>query len=223
MTSTENGILDICNDALIGIGSTPVNDVTNPTTPKEVTCSRMYSLVIGNLFTRHPWSFVNVQRQLQVDPDRPPDGNYAFAYRLPSNLLAGPFAVYADGELQQTVACFLVQGDYVHADYARVDIDYRAAPDPSIWPEYFRTLATVALMARLAKPIADNSDLQTELRIEAFGDENGEGVGGLFRDAKRLDAQTKPTKTIFQNGDPLTTARIGGLSAAYQMQRFKLP
>lgn len=210
MTSTSDTPLDVCNDSLVMVFSTPVNDVTNPSTPKEVTCSRMYNLVIGDLFSRHDWSFVNQQRQLQVDADKTPDGNYKYAYRLPSDLLAGPFAVYANGQLQFPVSDFLVQGDYVHCNYTRVDVVYRAGKDPSTWPKYFRMLATVALASRLAKPIADNSDLQTELRIEAFGDQNGEGMGGLFRDAKRLDAQTKPTKSIFQNGDPLTTARLGG-------------
>lgn len=223
MTSTAFSPLDVCNDALVMVFSTPVNDVTNPKTPKEVTCSRMYDLVISGLLARHDWTFTNVQRQLQNDPDRTPDANYTYAYRLPSDLIAGPFAVFADGELQFPVADFLVQGDYVHADYARVDVVYRAGKSPDIWPEYFRTLATVALAARLAKPIADNTDLQTELRIEAFGDQNGEGTGGLFRDAKRLDSQTKPIKSIFQNGDPLTTARLGGFAAAYNLQRFKLP
>jgi len=219
MTSTNLAELDIVNDALIGIASTTVDDVTNPTTPKEVICSRMYSLVVGNLFSRHPWSFVNVQRQLAIDADKTPDFGRTSAWRLPSNLLAGPFAVYADGDLQNPVSDYDLQGDYIHADYTRVDILYRAAPTPDIWPEYFRTLATVALMARLAKPIVDNTELQTELRIEAFGDANAEGSGGLFRDAKRLDAQTKPIKSLIQNGDPLTTARLGGSNV---IQRLKI-
>lgn len=222
MTSTNLTELDVCNDALIMVESSPVGDVLNPSTPKEVTCSRMYDLTIKSLFARHPWSFVNKQRQIQIDADKTAEGGYTRAFRLPSDLVGGPFAVFADGDLQNPVSDFLIQGDYVHANYTRVDVTYRIAPTPDIWPEYFRLLGTKAVAANLAKPIASNTDLQTELRIEVYGDANGTGTGGIFGEAKKLDAQTKPIKSMFQNGNPLTTARFGGL-AGFDIQRFRTP
>ncbi len=223
MTATTLQSLDVCNDALILVESGQINSITDPSTPKEVICARMYDLTIADLMSRHDWTFVNKLRQLQVDAGKTPDFNYTYAYRLPSDLVAGPFAVYAEANFDTAASDYRVQDDYVHADYSRVDVLYRASgADPSTWPAYFRAIATVALASRLAKPIAANVDLQEELRIEAFGNADGTGGGGILQTAKRLDAQTKPVRSLFANGDPLTTARLGGLGA-WPYQNYKLP
>ncbi|MBL8713239.1 MAG: hypothetical protein JNM12_10085 [Alphaproteobacteria bacterium] len=218
MTVSSDTPLSVCNDARLMVGASPVENVTSPATEQEKITSRMYRLVVEALFARHTWSFVNKQRNIAVDLDKVPDGGFKKAFRLPSDLVAGPFAVYANGDFKNPVSEFLHQGDYVHTDYEKIDVLYRCKPDPSIWPASFRLLAVTALAARLAKPVADNTELQTELRMEAFGDARGEGTGGLFAVAKQVDAQTKPMKSIFAGGDPLTNARLGGLSG---MRRFR--
>lgn len=209
MTATSLTALEVCKDAMAMIGAGEITIVSSPVTDAEKTCARMYSLVTGMLFARYQWGFVSKQLELVEDEAKTAEQGYSVSHTLPAALLSGPFAVYAEGDLENPVSEFVRQGNYIFSDYEQVDILYNVAIDPAAWPEYFRTLVTVALAMRLAKPIADNTALQTELRIEAFGNANEGGSGGLFAVAKKLASKTRSTKSIFQNGDPLTSARLG--------------
>ncbi len=209
MTVTNLTSLDIGKDALELIAGPSISSLTDPTTTTEQTVARLYDLTVRSLMAKHPWAFVNVIRQCSIDADKAAEAGFDTSFRLPSSMQAGPFAVYANQDFKNPISDYAHMGDYIFADVARIDALVRINSTPDIWPQYFRILATTELAMRLAKAIADNTELMTELRIQAYGNSD-EMNGGLFREAKKIDAQTKPMKSIFQNGDPLTGARLGG-------------
>ena len=212
MTANNLDDIALCNVAITELGAQPITtlDPAEATTNNERHCITMYPIVLNALLGKHPWNFGTKERQLNLDPDRVADFGYKFAYRLPSDLLEGPFAVFANGKLRHPVQLWKCEGDYVHANYTRVDILYRTRPSIGTWPSVFIQLFTKDLASHLAKPVCDNAELKMALREEAYGPPEMNGEGGLYAAAKRLNAQSKPMKSIFQNGDPLTTARLGG-------------
>lgn len=203
---TVNGYDDLAinNMALNLLGQSPINSIEEPTSDNEATCARIYPITVLSLLSRHPWNFANPVRQLAVNGDITPVGNYLYAYKLPSDMLSGPEAVFADGNLKRPVHDYEVADDHVHCNYTRIDVRYAKKTSPATWPAYFVELVVMALASRLAKPIADNTALTTEYRIAAFGPAEMDGEGGLFKTAKGLDAKSQPMKSLFRNGDPLT-------------------
>lgn len=198
---------DICTAAMDRIGGGTINSISNPVTDAEATCARLYPLTVGMLLSRHDWNFANPVVQLAVNGDETPVGGYDYAFQLPSDLVAGPFAVYAHGDKSRPVLDYENANDHIHASFNICHIKYRRFAPPAVWPLYFTDLVVAALAGRLAKPVADDSGLQQELRIEAFGTANEDGTGGLFGAAKRTDAASQPIQSIFANGDPLTSTR----------------
>lgn len=207
MTVTVYDDLEICNVAVTMIGASPINSIAEPVTDIEAACARLYPLVLGALMT-HNWSFNDAVRQLVVDADHAAQFGFLYAYRLPSDLVSGPDAVYADGDTTRPVSDFANANDYIYADYERIDVRYRSnGSDPAIWPGYFIDLFTAALAARLAQPVRAKTDIQTEMRILAFGPADMDGKGGLWLKAVNADAKSKPMRSLFRNGDPLTMTR----------------
>lgn len=207
MSLNQYSDLDICQMALDEIAGPTINDIDNPTNDVEATCARLYPLVRGTLLSRHDWNFANPVRQLAVNADETPLGGYTRAFKLPSDLIAGPFAVYADGNLSRPVSDYMNANDHIHADHDIVHVKYRAVPPVTSWPVYFVDLVVMALAARLAKPVADNTALGAEKTQIAFGPPSLDGNGGMFADAKRIDGISEPTKSIFRNGNPLSRTR----------------
>lgn len=207
MTVTGKTKEDVCNDALGIFGGGFVTSIENPTSPVESHCARMYPLVVNSIFGMYQWSCANPERQLAVNADETPISNYNYAYRMPSAALSGPFAVYDNEECRYAFHDYKLSNDHIHTDAPSVWIKYRGISDISIWPSYLYELIVIALAARLAKPVADDSNLAKDLKEEAFGPPALDGQGGKYATAKRLDAISKPPMTIYANGDPLTGTR----------------
>lgn len=206
MTVNSYSDVKICNAALRMIGSGGINSISEPTTDKEAICADIYPLARDTLLSSHEWNFNLVERTLAVDADKTPVQNYDYAHRLPSALLAGPYSVWGDGS-SSPVFDYVNAEDYIHSDYAVVKIMCRIVPPVSIWPTWFIDLFMHDLAMRFAKPVADNTELVQEYRIKAYGPAALDGQGGMFGKAKLLDAKSEPVKTLFRNGDPLTSTR----------------
>ncbi|PZQ48892.1 MAG: hypothetical protein DI551_00750 [Micavibrio aeruginosavorus] len=209
MTITTYDDLGICIAALAALGEGGIHSIEDPQTDVEAVCAVLFPLVLGTLLSMHEWNFANPVRQLAADPDVMEDdrAGYAYAHRLPANLLAGPFGVYSSPRRTDRIADYLVSGNYILSNSAVVFARYCARTDIANMPLYFIDLAVTACSARFAKPITDNTALAEEKRIEAFGPADMNGRGGMFANAVVLDARSRPMKSIFANGDPLTAAR----------------
>lgn len=205
MTLNAYDDLTICNNALDLLGSRLVSSIAAPKTDKEASVARLYRVTIGSLLSRHDWNFANPVRELAVNADLAPVGGYKYAYKLPSDLIAGPFAVYTAADLDRPIQGYNNVNDHIHTDETSCFVRYRVFPREEIWPVYFTDLAIVALASRFAKPIANNEQLATEYRIQAYGDARMGGNGGLFGSAKSIDSTSQPVKSLFRTGDPLTS------------------
>lgn len=205
MTVSGYDDTSICCAALNLIGVDPISSLQEES-DNAATCSRLYPLTRDSILSKHSWNFGNAERQLDRSADVIPLNDWTYAYKLPSNMLAGPTAVFGDGgDLPN--AQYEVRGDYIFTDAQIVIVHYQGPADPVCWPAYFVELVVVALAARLAKPVTDNVTRAGELMEEAFGSPQDKGQGGLFAIAKRANAQSRPVQNIFRNGDMLSNTR----------------
>lgn len=204
MSATAYNDLEIVNISMDLIGQRPLNSIIEPTTDNEARASRIYPITLSMLLSRHDWNFARPFRQLAVNADETPYGGYDHAYRFPDDLIAGPYAVYDSGDLTRPVTDYLNINNHIHTNLDAVTVRYKNRPATENFPHYFVDLLAHACAARLAKPVADDNELATELRIRTYGGNDETLNGGLLGAAKKEDAQSEPLKTLFVNGDLLT-------------------
>lgn len=201
----------MCTAALDLIGESGISSSAfeDPKSDIEKTCVTQFFLVIGSLLSRHQWNFASPVRMLSVNADATDaqKQGYEYAHNLPSDILAGPFRVTASREKRDLIHDFLNSENFILSNSPVVFASYAALTDMARWPIYFIDLGVVALAARFSKPIADNTSMETEKRIQAFGAAEEDGRGGLFGQAVAIDARSNPARSIFGNGDPLSNTR----------------
>lgn len=204
MTVNSYDELGICNNALILIGQNLINSIADPTTDTEAICARLYKMTVATILSRHDWNFCNPVAQLAHNADVTPVNGYIYAFKLPSDLIAGPFAVYTAADINSPVQQYVHANDHIHTNEPTCYVRYRKLVPVETWPEYIIDLVATALASRLAKPVADDSEMATELRIQAYGNATENMDGGLMKIAKTIDAMSQPNKTLFHAGNPLT-------------------
>ena len=197
---------DVCNIATSMLKVAKIFSISNPTTDAEADFARTFPIAVDTLLSKHDWKFCEAERALAVDADETPLRSYDYAYRLPSNMVAGPFAVWGDGS-DLPVSNYINAGDYIHCDYTSVTVSCRIKPDISIWPYYFIDLVAHDLCVRLGDALTSKDGLSDKYRIKTYGSSQTGGKGGFFADAKLIDSRTRTVQTLFNNGDPLTNTR----------------
>jgi hypothetical protein len=211
MTVNSFDETEICQTALSLIGGGEIDSILDPQTDLEATCARIYKPRIETLLS-HEWNWAEKELELALDLDVVPLKDFTKAFRLPSNLLAGPGDVYGDGS-QLNDGDWRVMGAHLYCNYTTVIVDYRGKPPVVIWPSYFVNLAAHDLATAFCVPVMDDRALRDDFQLTTYGPAEMEGRGGLFQTAKRMDAKSKPTKSMFANGDPFTRARFSGYPA----------
>lgn len=203
--TTETGI---CQFALTLIGGGDIDSISDPQTGLEAICGTLYKPTIETLLARK-WNWVDAEMELPKDPSVTPLKDFRHAHRLPGNMLAGPFAVRGNG-LRLGAGEWRVMGDYLYSNYETVRVDYNRKPPVIIWPSYFVNLAGHAMAVALAVPVGVPDSVHDKFSRITYGPPEMMGQGGLYGIARNLDAQSKPTRSMFANGDPFTRARFGG-------------
>lgn len=198
--------IDICNRSQIILGAPPINSIETPTTDPEAIYATLYPMSLDSVLARYDWKCANPERQLAVNADKTPVVGMARAHKLPSDLIAGPHAVYGDNSVHP-VHDWVNAEDHIHSNYEIVRITYRARPAVSIMPAYLLDVIVHDLAMRAAKPITDNTALGEEMRIRAYGPADMNGNGGLFAVARSIEAKSRPIQSLFRNGDPLSSTR----------------
>lgn len=204
---TLNGYddLTVCNWACSHVGWRPINSITEPVTDKEFALAAHYPAAFDLIMAKHDWKCANPVEELAADADAAPLGGYIYAYKLPSGSIAGPFAVYTAADLNRPIDDYINANDYIHTSENSCFVKYRGRPAVGIVPPFILDLVAYETAIRIAKsPQCNKPELATELRIALYGDARLNGEGGLYKDAKRIDAHSAPLKTMFRNGDPLT-------------------
>lgn len=206
MTVTTYDNVSNCNASMIRIGGEQIDSIVEPTTDLEAQCAVLYPLLVDALLGEHDWNWARQEMQLAADLDVTPLKKWDKAFRLPADMIAGPFAVFGDGREIGTHA-YEIFGDHLYCDFSVVIVNYRRRKPEANWPPYFTRLVVTAFASQMAIPVRENLVLSEKLDIEAFGLPQEGRRGGLMGRAMTLDAQSKPIKSIFANGDPLTSTR----------------
>lgn len=180
-----------------------------------VTCSGLYSVTVNTLMSMYPWRFAVSKRQLVKDADITPLNEWNYAFALPSNMLAGPWAVFGDGR-ELASQLYEIYDAYLYCDYDTVIIDYTKRVDESYWPWWFIELACLVLASKYAIPVSDQVSKADLFHEKAYGPPQMMGRGGFYAECRRLNAQTQPMKSLFVTGDPLTSARFAGVSPSVE-------
>lgn len=209
MTANAYDDLKVINMALVELGENPIESFEQPETDIEGTVGETYILYRDTLLSEHPWNFANPLRQLaaNADADEVLKAGYKHAFRLPNDLLAGPFAIYANRNFKDPIQAWENSDNHILCDEDVIHARYRRHVDISSWPIYVIRLLVMICAAHWAKPIADNTQLAQEKRILAYGPAELDGNGGLYKKAKQLDAMANPLRSLFGNGNPLSATR----------------
>ena len=168
----------------------------------------LYSAVRDRVLIMHPWKCAIRKSASLSRHTATPKNEWRYKYQLPSEMLAGPKAVFdSDSSGATPIADFEVfekQEIYSNAD--ALYVDYWIRPDINTWPPYLYQLMMFALAADFAEPATDQTSKADYWRAVAFGTPSEGGTGGYFRQARTLDAQTQQVKA-FRDDYPLISAR----------------
>lgn len=198
--------IDVCNRMLAKIGGGTIQSFEEDSDLAAL-CARIYPGIRDSLLSLHPWNFVKNKRQLAKSAEETPVNEWQNAFVLPSNMLFGPLAVWGDNETRPSNN-YDIYKNFLYCNYETVMIDYTARPDESAWPPWFTEFVATAGAAELAVPVSDQVSKKEALDVKAFGTPGDGGRGGLFAQCRTLNAQVRPTQGLFQNGDPITSARF---------------
>lgn len=202
MTLNQYTDISITNQALSKIGEMTISSFEENSDLAGL-CSRLYSVTRDHCLTIHPWNFCRAQRQLAKSQDVTPINGWAYAYRIPTDALSAPSAVFGDGSLRP-VTGFEVFGVYIYTNYETVIIDYVRRPPVENWPPFFIAFFDEALAAEFAMPITNQASKAAFHHDRAWG---ANYDGGLFAAAKARDAQGQPIQSFFDNGNILIGVR----------------
>lgn len=139
--------------------------------------------------------------------DETPLNEWSYVHALPADLVNGPLAVFGDGSDFPSASGWEIYEGKLYSDFTTIIIDYEGQVDESMFPPLLVEFLAHDVAAALCIPLTESADRASELRIVAYGPAQLDGNGGLYAQAKRAIAQSQGTKSIFQNGDPLTVTR----------------
>lgn len=167
-----------------------------------------YDAVIGDLFERHDWKFLQTYAQL-TEAAAPP-AQWQKAFDLPADIIGAPLAVYpGSGVGQSPTTRYARIGAQILTDHPTIWVLYAQAKAPSLWPSAFTLLARDALAADWAIPITEMRSKRETFEVAAFGTPSEGGRGGRFKRAVNADVWSDPSISLLQFQDPIADARWG--------------
>ncbi len=197
--------VEIVNRALARIGSTPIQSFDDPGAAGNIP-ERTHRAVVEDLLTKNGWSFAMKYASLSRETDTPVRG-WTYAFALPSDRLGLPRAFYETSGDTRPFTRFEQTDSQVLTDAETLFAHYHYEPPVVHWPGYFRELVILCDMAELALAMREDMALRTNLRRDAYGPPDHQGMGGQFAVAATLDAQINASPEIAGGHDPVTDAR----------------
>lgn len=195
--------LEIIQRAQARIGDEPIVSETAPGAPTLVA---IYDDVRDDLLSRYPWKFARVIRRL-TRLSAVPEAHWSYYYQLPSDMLGAPRAVYDSASEATPCTRFEITENRLATDAAEIWLEFGKRPEIVLWPGYFLSIVTKGTMREFALTIREDSGLWRALGEELYGSAAMMGEGGLFGQAKNLDAQSGPSPVIAEGASPLTDVR----------------
>lgn len=206
--ATITNSTELVNVALSRLGEAPIAAISD-TDDKSTLVRNQYEMVRTSVLARRTWRFA-IKKAHLAQLSSTPVNEYQYNFQLPSDLIQGPFAVYAstDNHARARNMDWELFGNEVYANFDTVVIDYGAdVPNVQRWPAYFQELVVLALCAALAAELTDSDSLTNEFFQRAWGTPSTNYNGGWYRVAAKRDAGTS-TPQRFETDD-LIAARRG--------------
>jgi hypothetical protein len=144
--------VSLCSTALAKLGARPIASFDEPTAEAEC-AARLYPVVRDATLMAHPWTFTLAQTLLERDTE-PPAGDFAFSYRLPTDILR---TVSAGSGGSGRGLIYRVFGGRLHTDAESVLLTYQRRPSEAEFPAYFVPVLVARLAAELCLPLTENA------------------------------------------------------------------
>lgn len=198
--------VDVLNAAMVLTGQPPVESRDDP---EAVAAWAAYDSVIRRVLGTYPWTFLRCTRKLARDAT-PVSERWLYSFQVPPDISGEPRAVYDSAETRTPFAGWERHGDKILSDAPDLWLRYpRRTCGPDEWSAGAAMVIETALRGELAMAIREDTKLRAELLSMAFGTPQEGGRGGLFAQARTLDAQGEPSTTIAMGSNPLIEARTG--------------
>ena len=167
--------VEICSMALLKLGASPIQSFDDSSVEAELAAS-LYPSLRDAVLVSHPWEFSLAESRLETDPD-PAEGGFAFAFRLPADLLrsltAGP-----PGHPRGTV--FKVSGLRLLCDRGDVTLVYQRRIPADLYPPHFVQALVARVAAELCIPLTESTSRSQALQSLAQAE---------LRHARLIDSQ----------------------------------
>lgn len=179
--------IQLCSNALILLGHTPISSLTEPTAGAKV-ASNLYDSSLLSILCSHRWKFATKKALLARLADAP-QNQYQFQYQLPSDMVmlitTYPSSTYS------------VYGDKLYSDSDKVEIDYIYLVSETAFPAYFIKCFEYYLAMQFAVPIMDDLN-KIDVMSRLYEKES--------RIARYADSQSTPQTPI--QDDPYIRVRM---------------
>lgn len=196
--------LTLIQRAQARIGDEPIRSEDDPGADTHIA---IYDGTVEDLLSRYPWTFATVTRRL-TRLGVTPDAHWPYYYQLPSEMIGAARAVYDRDDCKVPYTRYELTENRLATDAENVWLRFTKAVNAQFWPGYFTELLTVVVMSHFALSIREDSVLHTRLQEVAFGPPHMLGEGGLFAQAKNMDAQAQPSPKVAEGSSPLVAARF---------------
>ena len=177
-----------------------VNGAFDPEDDLQARCAAIYPQVRAKMLVAYPWSWLSERRRLVKVPLQPGETMDTFPFRnrwaMPNPASPSIRGLYDEpaslrnGSFYQPpprITGWTVQGPYIYTDFDPAWCHYQGDTAEEAWPQLFENAMTTQLMARLSMSLKE--DLPTTRYFQQLAKED-------LRDAKRVDAQSKPNPKI---------------------------
>lgn len=208
MSSLADNEVAICNQALALIGIPAIQSLAD-TDDVSATCDTIYETQARVCLAKRTWRFASKKLQLTKSGEVTPVGEYPYAYGLPGDLVGGISHIFdTDADGARPYKNFEIFEGYIYTDAEYCYVDYKIRPEETEWPEYFIDYFVAHLAHRLAEILTDDTEKSDRAYRLAYGMPSDDGMGGLYREARRQDSQQQPSSGV--QDFPLVDARFGG-------------
>jgi len=190
-------VTDIFNLALAEL-SHDVTIAEGDGSQESARCALFYPRARLDVFTRHPWLFLQTTCPAAAVAGMAAEPGYAHVYAAPADALLIADCLDEDGQ----TASFIRRGSLIHTDIPIHQITYtQDADDPSEWPEPVLQAVVRSLAAKLCKPMAQNA----RITADAFSSAEEALSLAKLHDARANQRSTSLPRTAAHN--PYKTAR----------------
>ncbi len=150
--------VEICNNALIKLGSNTITSLTDDTKPARL-CNKMYTIMRDDLLRAHPWNFA-IGRATLAQLEAAPAFGFSFQYQLPSDSLRVL-------KLNTSHIPYRIEGRKLLTDSNTVELIYiKRVTDEAQFDSNYSNILALRIAAQLAYVITNSVRLAESLKQE---------------------------------------------------------